>query len=609
MEFKKITDLLNTNYYAIPDYQRDYAWKNQQNAVLIDDIFDLMRGRTKEHFIGAIVTTEFEPGNDTGKAIDFNDYNITKDVVRHVVDGQQRLTSLSLLFYALQESINDEDDMEERTKQNLSARLNAALRSNQDFHNKTSEAAPRLILNGNTGKYYNNDILGIDPDDGGDRRFVGAKRLSAALDFFYDRIWEEKEEYLDSGDGTVESFYTNLVDTLMKKVKLVEIQCSSSMDAFQVFDSLNGKGLDLTAADRVKNIFIHWCPVKNKGKQKWDAFVSAVGEDYLTNFFVALFFYEKKGGRVSKSEIPNIFKDYNDVALSNFDSFYTSLKRDGEIYGDLRRSEDNPFNSIHSQIQDLRKLNLDQVFVLIFAVCKHYPKQTIAVFRKRRTKQSERKDFDDFLKALTSLVVRMQVCDISTNRLDSFFESCIKQMEKKSTLRVIINTIEREKEKIVPDKAFQAGFETFAPVSNTISEYYLRHLEKHLRKKAGNNNDVERGLSVEHIIPQDLPDLKDWYGKRKIPEEIESNFKEEVVDSIGNKALLYVPENSAASNKNYNKKKDVYINGTQGPDNSIPKETFELIKEVLDDYPDKFDHTEVFDRAETLAEYALEIWK
>lgn len=607
MEFKKITDLLNTNYYAIPDYQRDYAWKNQQNAVLIDDVFDLMNGRTSEHFIGAIVTTEYEDSNGRGKAIDFNDYEISSDVVRHVVDGQQRLTSLSLLFFALRNAIEDEDNIEEIKKKNLISRIDGALRSNQHFHHQTSAPAPRLILNENTGKYFCNDILGINPNDKGDKRFVGAKRLSAALKFFGERIKEEKEEYISTKGKAESEFYTALVDTLTTKVKLVEIQCGSSMDAFQVFDSLNGKGMDLTAADRVKNIFMHWAE-GGKGKQKWEALVSAIGEDYLTNFFVALFFYEKKEGRISKSEIPNKFKDYSETASSDFDAFYKSLKDDGETYGLLRRREDKPSDSIHSKIEDLRRLKLDQVFVLIFAVCKHYPEKTIEVFKKKKTNANERKEFDAFLKALTSLVIRMQICDISTNRLDSIFENCIKKMEQKGTLKVITDYVESEKKRIASDDIFKTRFVEFSPTNSSIAEYYLRHIENYMRKQNGNNNEVEVGLTVEHIIPQDLSDLSDWYGSEPVPADVESNFKEEVVENIGNKALLYSPENSAASNNDYKNKRTVYTQGTQGPNNSIPEQTFELIHELVEDYPTKFNHEQVVERAKKLAEYAIKIW-
>ncbi|MBR0455783.1 MAG: DUF262 domain-containing protein [Firmicutes bacterium] len=616
MEFKGISDLFSNYYYAIPDYQRDYAWRNQENGVLLDDVFNLMEGHSKEHFIGAIVTTTYEEDNGTGKVIDFDDYQINTAKVKHVVDGQQRLTSLSILFCALDDLVKEEtysSTKDINMQKNLSGRLNAVLRSYSEIHLKTGAAAPRLILNENTGEYYTNSILEIDPEgETGDERYVGAKRIKAAYQFFESQIAKRKDDFCEDNPSLNElDFYNRLVSTLTDKVRLVEIQCTSSMDAFQVFDSLNGKGIDLTAADRIKNIFMHWSE-RGKGKQQWDSFISGVGDKHLTNFFVSLFFYDGGEGRISKAEIPNKFREYYyDGAHDDFSSFYKSLKADGETYGLLRKNVEQSKHPIQKRLEDLRRLSLDQVFVLIFAVCKRYPNDTVRILNKKNPNQNERKDFEEFLDTLTSLVIRMQVCDKSFNRLDTIFEKCIEKMKTgKAPLKTITRMIADEKKRLVSNNEFESAFIEFAPSNNTVSEYYLRKLETYMRKtNSGDNNPVPVGLSVEHIIPQDLPDLQSWYGKVSVPDEIKTDFKEIVVERIGNKALLFTPENSSASNNNYKEKLKVYKKGTQSGDKSIPESTFELIKDLTSNHPKKFNHTEVEKRAERLAKIAVKIWK
>lgn len=119
----------------------------------------------------------------------------------------------------------------------------------------------------------------------------GAKRLLAAYTLFKTELLNGLLEFVNEGFcQTSEEYYSKIITTLTNKITFVEIECDASSDAFQVFDSLNGKGLDLTAADRIKNIFMSWSP-HGKGAQKWDALVSDIGEDYLANFFVSLFFY------------------------------------------------------------------------------------------------------------------------------------------------------------------------------------------------------------------------------------------------------------------------------------------------------------------------------
>lgn len=107
MDFLRIGKIFAQDYYAVPDYQRDYEWTNSQNATLIDDVIQLARdSHSTNHFFGAIVTIPYENGTGINKSIDFNDYGIdAKQNVKHVVDGQQRLTSFSVLIRVLRDLI------------------------------------------------------------------------------------------------------------------------------------------------------------------------------------------------------------------------------------------------------------------------------------------------------------------------------------------------------------------------------------------------------------------------------------------------------------------------------------------------------------------------
>lgn len=113
---------------------------------------------------------------------------------------------------------------------------------------------------------------------------------------------------------------------------------------------------------------------------------------------------------------------------------------------------------------------------------------------------------------------------------------------------------------------------------------------------------------MEHVIPQTLDDLTKWYGTEKIPEEIDADFKNLVIERLGNKVLLYGDDNSAASNNDYLSKKTVYSEGKKNQTQGTPAKTFKLIEELLEDYPNKFTHEEVDSRSEKMAKIALKIW-
>ena len=218
--------------------------------------------------------------------------------------------------------------------------------------------------------------------------------------------------------------------------------------------------------------------------------------------------------------------------------------------------------------------------------------------------------FQKFLAKVITLIVRMQVCEKSSNRLDTVFSSCIKKMKNGSaSLSVVISELNGSIYSITNDEEFKASFAKFTIADNSLAEYYLRKIEDYRREKQGNRSKVEKGLTVEHIIPVILDEPEDWYGDNLIPEKIKADFKNTLVERIANKLLLFGDDNSSASNNNYELKKQVYINGKRGQDQGTPIGTFELVKELLANYPNIFNHNELNNRAETLAGYAVDIWK
>ena len=593
MEFLNLPKLFASTFYAVPDYQRDYEWSTAQNLTLLDDVFSLFDASEGSHFFGAIVTIPYEDDNGVNKSINFSDYNITDmKNIKHVVDGQQRLTSFSILAKAICDLIEEKFKEDPSFVKSQSRKLDSIYFS---IYSKGYDLAPSLILNGNTGYCYNHDVLKIASEDYS-KKLKGAKRILAAYNLFKTEIPTRYKENYGEDLSKEKYFYENLVETLLNKVTMVEISCDASSNAFQVFDSLNGKGLDLTAADRIKNILMSLAP-KTKRNQIWENFVRKVGEEHLAGFFVSYFFYTKKK-RVSKNKLPDEFKeDYNNCG-KNFDDFVRLLCDRGEIYGKLRKcSTDN--KNLNDVLESIKKLNMEQVYVMLFAAILKYGSDIVSL-----------KEFVDYSKTLIKLVVRMQVCEKSMNRLDSHFSNWITKMtENEITIKDITSKIASDIKQIVPDENFEQSFAQFAPADNKVSEYYLIQIEEYLRRTENKDrNPVNlKDLSVEHVIPQEYS-IPRWYENEVLPSELEESFLENIVENIGNKALIYGDDNSAANNFNYEKKLYIYKNGKKDQTQGIPCNTFLLIKKLIEEYPDKFTHEQVFERAKKLAEIAVKIW-
>lgn len=597
--FKNISVIFASNYYSVPDYQREYEWSIAENSTLLLDTFSLLENPDVniKHFLGAIVTIPYEANNGVSKSFELAEYAIPTDEVLHLVDGQQRLTSLSLLITSFRNMLKEDETVNINIKANLISALDGLLLG-QHFREIDFNKAPRLILNGNTGHCYNNDVLSIR-DDNVNHSLRGAKRIAAAK-AYYDRALRQKKEELLTTNIYPDAitFYRRYMDVLTRRIILVEIECDASSDAFQVFDSLNGKGLDLTAADRIKNIVLSWAAPADRAVQKWDSLVAIVSEKYLVSFFVALFFFASCE-RVSKNKLPEKFRnEYSVSARNNFSNFYSELHKCATIYGQLRQARTGQ-HEVDERLLDFQQLGMDQVFVLLYAVVRASNDSNIY----------KRNDFNDMMDALTSLVVRMQICDMSMNTLDKLFKKCIEIL--RDPLRNIqdVTTLLSEEKKRIGDELFESKFSAFSTSDNKLSEFYLRHIEQYLQRTQNNSRfNIPRNLTVEHIIPQTLDSLNDWYGNTPVPTGIEEDFTMEYVQNIGNKALLYGDDNSAAGNNTYPSKLTIYQNGRRGQDNGTPVGTFVLISNLVNHYPSQFLDTDVLARAKELAAYAREIW-
>lgn len=597
--FKNISDIFASHYYSVPDYQREYEWSIAENSTLLLDTFSLLENpdENTKHFLGAIVTIPYEETNGVSKSFDLTEYTIPTDVVLHLVDGQQRLTSLSILITSFRNMLMEDETVNKNIKDNLISVLNGLLLGD-NFRITDYNRAPLLILNGNTGHCYNNDVLSIR-DDNVNHSLRGAKRIAAAK-AYYDRALRLKKEELLNNMFYPDSntFYRKYMDVLTRRIILVEIKCDASSDAFQVFDSLNGKGLDLTAADRIKNIVLSWAAPADRAVQKWDSIVATVSEKYLVSFFVALFFFASCE-RVSKNKLPEKFKnEYAASAKNNFFNFYSELHKCATIYGQLRQANTGQ-NEVNERLLDFQQLGMDQVFVLLYAVVKASNDPNI--YRSQ--------DFIEMMDALTSLVVRMQICDMSMNTLDRIFKRCIVILrDPLRTCHDVTNLLSEEKNRI-GDDLFVSKFSAFSTSDNKLSEFYLRHIEQYLQRTQNNSRfNIPRDLTVEHIIPQTLDSLNDWYGTTPVPPGIEEDFTMEYVQNIGNKALLYGDDNAAAGNNTYPSKLSIYQNGKRGQNNGTPEGTFVLISNLVEHYPSQFLDKDVLARAKELAAYAKEIW-
>lgn len=253
-----LLDIESGVVYAIPRYQREYTWSRAQWDALFEDLLD----NELHYFLGSIICINQSLDALTVQSLE-------------LVDGQQRMTTLSLLLAAIYQSY--------RTLPNLGMEQQIELYNlKHKLALKKKPDQPRLIpqvQNNNQQDYF--AVLGqtgilddVDPVPN-----AGNRRVLKAFRHFISRI----ELYLEHSADPIAS-----LQALLEKVNtatLVKIEVAGHSDAYTLFESLNNRGVPLTAIDLIKNKLLAVLESKDPGSidtqyNRWKKVIDALGDDY-----------------------------------------------------------------------------------------------------------------------------------------------------------------------------------------------------------------------------------------------------------------------------------------------------------------------------------------
>ncbi len=245
--------------YAIPRYQREYTWAKTQWEALFDDVL------------------ENNPGYFLGSIISINQTTDTLAVQRlEVVDGQQRLTTLSLLFAALYQSLklHDKDLDDDQRVELINLKRKLVLKKGDD----QLRVIPQ-IQNNNQNDYRAvlSDVGVISQCDA--PAYAGNRKIFRAFRYFQSRI----EQMVDGESDRLGSIMAFL--DKVSQACLVKIEVGSHADAYTLFESLNNRGMPLTAIDLIKNKLLARLETTEPGKvdhyfDVWNILLGYLGDDY-----------------------------------------------------------------------------------------------------------------------------------------------------------------------------------------------------------------------------------------------------------------------------------------------------------------------------------------
>ncbi|WP_441702600.1 GmrSD restriction endonuclease domain-containing protein [Helicobacter pylori] len=541
-EAMKLLDLIGKSQekqFVIPIYQRVYSWEKEQIKQLWDDIIKIGgNDKMDGHFIGSIVFV-----HDGIYSTSHNDLLI--------IDGQQRLTTITLLLAALRNHLSDEVKRKEIEDHYL-------INSDKDGDKKF-----RLILS----ESDKDTLLSLIDKD---RRKPSEPSLKIVENFKLFEEWIRKN--------------TNKLETIFKgldKLMIVEIALEKRKDDPQlIFESMNSKGIELTQTDLIRNYIVMETEIE-KREGFYNKYWRAMEEEFKQN--KKLFDRFVRHYLTIKTKIPKIkkvyvaLKDYRQKEGIGIEDLLKDLQKYCGYFCQIvfKKETDKDLNKALGFLVDLE---MDVIYPLLLELYSDYSDGVLS-----------KADFIPIIALIESYICRRAVCELGTNILNKVFPSFTKHIQKDEyfkSLKAHFGSL-TEKQRFPNNDEFKKLFITIDFYRFKKNRYFFERLENFDTKEPVNT----KGLSIEHIMPQKL--TEEW------ERDLGENFQEihnKYLHTIGNLTLTgYNPE---YSNKSFQEKRDM--------ENGFKDSPLRLNQGLRD--LESFGEEEIKKRANDLADLALKIW-
>ncbi|WRF40322.1 DUF262 and DUF1524 domain-containing protein [Helicobacter pylori] len=539
------------NQFVIPIYQRVYSWEKEQCEQLWDDIIKTGgNDQIEGHFIGSIVFVQ-----DGIYTTNHNELLI--------IDGQQRLTTITLLLTALRNYLNDEDEfLEKFSRQKIQNRylINSDEKGDKKFKLILSEPDRDTLLSL------------IDKD-----RRKPSEPSSKIMENF--KLFEE---WVSN---------TNKLETIFKgldKLMVVEISLERGKDNPQlIFESMNSTGKDLTQTDLIRNyILMGLEPEKQKifYKKYWRAMEENFKQsekqskrEDLFNKFVRHYLTIKIEKIPNEKRVYEAFKRYQQERGIETETLLQDLQKYCGFFCQIvfKKEADKDLNKALGFLVDLE---MDVVYPLLLELYSDYSDEVLS-----------KADFRRSIALIESYICRRAVCGIPSNGLNKLFASFTKHIQKDEyfkSLKVHFGSLTNN-QRFPNNDEFKDCFITIDFYKFQKNEYFFERLENFDRKERVYTNEY----TTEHIMPQEL--TEEW--ERDLGEDFQE-IHNKYLHTIGN--LTLTGYNLEYSNKSFQEKR--------GMEKGFKNSPLRLNQGLRD--LESFGEEEIKKRANDLADLALKIW-
>jgi uncharacterized protein with ParB-like and HNH nuclease domain len=560
-ENKVIEEILGDkkSFYTMPNYQRPYAWDKDRVEQLWYDIVEAYTNNIedpevdKNYFLGSIVLV-----------------NNIKEKSFDVVDGQQRLTTLTILLCTIRDMFPDNEQIDEIS----------------DLIISRSKNRKRLRLSPHINKLINFNATIIDGID----FKIDIKSEEYKKNRYLQTAYYFKHLILNSKNQNSENYiqhFIEFLDYLLTKITIIVITCNDTGSAIKLFNVLNDRGMDLSSADIIKSYLLQNEP----SEQNQDAIIEVWKkienelEKYDNEKFsdiLNIYLYHLKMENPKKAlqeELLTIIKSESSMSVINdIDKFTTNYL--------------SIIDSTHDyNISSLTYLNHSVYWKSILTSAKHLK------FNK----------FDDLKILLKKYYFQSWITDGTANRIKQTSFNILKILKNnytkkdknKETENNIFNNlsqIEQIKYIIEENLKEHGDFKNYIMSENAYSKRWAKPIlllleydlyEDDTKEHTKDYIPITKTLHLEHVMPQEYT----TYYPNITKDDADKN-----INSLGNLTLLTYKKNSEAGKLPYSDKVKIF----RGEKTSSGLTTFEITKQLITNYPDTWGIVEIKERQESL---------
>lgn len=541
----------NGKVYRVPMFQRDYSWKEEHWEDLWRDILALYENADASHYMGALVLQ----GSSTSEK------SFT------IIDGQQRLATLSIVAIAVIEKIGQlaergEDPEANRDRQEILKRTFLG-----DRDPSSLSYSSKLFLNENNNDFYQSYLVNFRKPLNSRALSKSDRALWQAFEYFSQQL-----EHLAIQNGQqLASFLSN---TVAQRLLFIQISVEDELNAYTVFETLNARGLELTSTDLLKNyvfsIFQNSYDLQ-EAQRRWRRIINKVTMEKFPEFlryYLSLQYQRVRSGR--------LFKTVRESVQSPQQAFdlLSDLEKYSDLYIALGDSNDEFWRDIPDNrpyIREMEIFGVKQAYPTLFAAYQLFPPA----------------DFTRLLKLIAVISFRYGIISsLNPNELETLYNKAAIAIANNqiTTPRQVFESL---KPIYVPDEKFQQDFSLFATPTRgkkKLVRYVLYKLEVDARERNDLNED---SFSIEHILPENPS--SEWQ------QDFTDAQLEEMVYRLGNLTPLEASINRDVGQQRYSIKQPRYS-----------QSDYRLTQQIT---AEEWTPNTIAARQERLARRAVQIWK